>query len=235
MLENKQIKAYLILVSLIICGLATATVTANKIVHFGINFPFSNIVFSVFTYPLVDCICELWGRKIARQTVWIALASQMVIVLLLQISIVIPHASFWGDQQQYQTILSTSSHVVIASLLAFIASQILDITVYQKIKNASHGKLLWLRSNVSTFIGQIVDSSIFVSIVFSSSHHMLNILFGSILVKIIISILMTPIIYLIIIGFNKYLGSETLAFKADAEFYKEDSSFNILNRKIGDY
>ena len=231
MLENKEVKAYLILVSLIICGLATSAVTANKIVHIGVNFPFSTIVFSIFTYPMVDCICELWGKKIARQTVWIALACQMLIVLLLQVSIVIPHASFWQDQQHYQVILSSSGRVIIASLLAFTVSQTLDIAVYQKIKNISHGKLLWLRSNLSTFIGQFIDSSIFISIVFSASPHKLNILAGSILVKIIISILMTPIVYFIIIGFNKYLGSNTLAFKADAECYVNNSSFNILDRE----
>ncbi len=223
MLADKQVKAYLVLVSLTICGLAAATVTASKVVHIGINFPFSNIIFSIFTYPIVDCICELWGKKIARQAVWIALASQMIIVLLLQISIVVPHASFWTQQQNYQAILSVSGHVVIASLIAFLASQILDIVVYQKIKNASKGRHLWLRSNLSTFIGQSVDSIIFVSLVFSASHHKVNILLGSILIKIIISILMTPIVYLIVIGVNKYLGSNTLAFKGDTKLYEDHS------------
>lgn len=217
MLDSKHVKAYLILVSLVICGLATATVTATKVVHLGINFPFSNIVFSIFTYPMVDCICELWGKKIARQTVWIALGCQMIIVLLLQLSIITPPAVFWTHQQSYKTLLSTSANVVIASLLAFLTSQILDIVVYQKIKNISNGKLLWLRSNLSTFIGQIVDSSIFISIVFYASHHKLNILIGSISIKIVISILMTPIVYFIVVRMNKYLGSNTLAFKADIE------------------
>lgn len=218
LLDSKQTKAYMILVSLVICGLATATVTATKIVHIGINFPFSNIVFSIFTYPLVDCICELWGKKIARQTIWIALGCQIIIVLLLQLSIVTPPASFWSHQQTYQTILSTSTNVVIASLVAFLTSQILDIIVYQKIKNASRGKLLWLRSNLSTFIGQIVDSSIFVSIVFYASHHKLNILLGSISIKIVISIFMTPIVYFIVYRIDKYLGSDTLAFKPDKHY-----------------
>ncbi len=161
MLDTKNVRAYLILVILIICGLAVATVTATKVVHIGVNFPFSNIVFSIFTYPLVDCICEIWGKKIARQTVWLALAGQLIIVLLLQLSIVTPHATFWTMQHAYQTILSTSGSVVIASMLAFIASQFLDIFVYQKIKDISRGKWLWLRSNLSTFLGQFVDSIIF--------------------------------------------------------------------------
>lgn len=231
MLDNRQFKAYLVLVALIICGLAAATVTASKVVHLGINFPFSNIVFSIFTYPIVDCICELWGKKVARQTVWLALGSQLLVVLLLQFSIVIPHASFWNNQKEYATILSVSGKVVTASFLAFFLSQILDIIVYQKIKNICRGKLLWLRSNVSTFIGQIIDSSIFVSIVFYASPHKFNILLGSIGVKIIISILMTPFVYLIVMWINRYLQFDTQAFKSESSILESKGKSDIASKQ----
>ena len=212
-LNSKQVKAYSVLLAFVICGLAASTVSASKVVHLGIDFPFSNIIFSIFTYPIVDCICELWGKPIARQTVWIALGSQLLVVLLLQLSVMMPHANFWQNQPAYAMVLSVSGKVVTASFLAFLISQLLDIMLYQKIKNVFYGKLLWLRSNVSTFVGQIIDSGIFVSIVFYGLPHKLHILQGSIAVKIIISILMTPIVYLIVIGVDKYLKSETLAFK----------------------
>ena len=124
-----------------------------------------------------------------------------------------PHAGFWHHQQQYQSVLASSGNVVIASLLAFLASQILDITVYQRIKNASQGRWLWLRSNASTFIGQFVDSSIFIAIVFYASNNKLSILFGSLIIKMILSVAMTPFVYLIVMSANKYLNGKTLAFK----------------------
>lgn len=221
MMSHKQIKIYLILVALVISGLATTTVTTTKVVHFmGINFPFSNVVFSLFTFPIVDCICELWGKKLARQAVWLALGCQLLIALLIQWSIAVPYAPFWALQHEYQDILSTSGKVVIASLLAFATSQILDIIIFQRIKEASNGKWLWLRSNISTILGQLVDSSIFITIVFYASAHKFNILIGSFIIKMILSILMTPVVYLIVIAINKYLNGETLAFK---ESTKQDS------------
>lgn len=213
---TKDVKAYFILTLLITCGLATTTVTASKVVHIGINFPFSNLIFSIFTYPIIDCICELWGKQLAKQAVWIALICQIFIVLILQLSIITPHASFWTNQQAYQLVLSSSIKVILASSLAFLTSQILDITVYQKFKNASKGKLLWLRSNASTLIGQLVDSAIFITIVYSTSQHKLSIFLGSIILRIIISILMTPAIYLIVIKIDKYLESKTAAFKVES-------------------
>lgn len=214
-LQNKETRAYIFLTSLVICGLAGSLITAPKIVHFGVNFPFSNIVFSIFTYPIVDCICELWGKKIATQTLCFGLISQVLFAIIIQISIVTPHSTFWHLQSEYQMILSTGPIVVIASLIAFAISQLLDIVVYQRIKKLSNGKWLWLRSNVSTYLGQAIDSIIFVSIVFFNSNQKLNILSGSIFIKVILSLLMTPVVYLIIIGVNKYLDSNTLAFKSD--------------------
>jgi len=214
-LHQKEVRTYTLLTSLVICGLGASIITGSKIVHIGINFPFSNIVFSIFTYPIVDCICELWGKQVARQTLWFALGSQFLIAMLIQLSIFVPEAPFWPLQHEYQTVLSVSGNIIIASILAFSVSQILDIAIYQKIKNLSKGKWLWLRSNLSTYLGQAVDSVIFVMIVFYSSHDKLHILTGSIIVKIILSFLMTPIVYFIVIATNRYLESNTLAFKTE--------------------
>lgn len=216
--QQKEVKAYLLLTTLVICGLAGSLITGSKIIHFGVNFPFSNIIFSIFTYPIVDCICELWGKKVARQTLWLGLGSQLFIALLIQLSISTPAASFWSYQHEYQTILSVSGRVIVASLTAFSISQILDIMVYQKIKELSQGRWLWLRSNISTYIGQAIDSIIFVTIVFAGSNQKMNIVMGSILVKVILSFLMTPFVYLIVILTHKYLDSNTMAFKNESEF-----------------
>ncbi len=215
MLQQKDIRAYTILTALVICGLASSTITGAKVVHFWIDFPFSNIIFSIFTYPIVDCICELWGKQVARQTLWLGLGSQFLIAILIQLSIATPPASFWHLQTDYQTILNVSGKIIIASIIAFFVSQLLDIVIYQKIKELSNGKWLWLRSNISTYIGQVIDSGIFVSIVFHGSNQKMVILTGSITVKIILSFLMTPVVYLIVMGVNRYLGYNTFAFKDD--------------------
>lgn len=214
---KRELRAYNFLTCLVVCGLISCLITAPKIINFGISFPFSNIVFSIFTYPIVDCICELWGKQAARQTLWLGLICQVLVACIIQVSIIAPPATFWHLQSEYQLILSTGINVVIASILAFTISQILDIAVYQKIKEISQGKHLWLRSNISTYLGQVIDSIIFINLVFFNSNQKLNILFGSILIKITLSFVMTPVVYLIVLAVNKYLDSNTLAFKTSDE------------------
>lgn len=214
-LLTKETRAYLLLCALVICGTAGSLITAPKLVDFGVQFPFSNIVFAALTYPMVDCICELWGKQAARQAMWMGLASQLLICFIIQLSILAPHPSYWEHQYEYQTTLAMGMKIVLASFFAFAASQMLDIFVYQRIKEATGGKYLWLRSNVSTYLGQILDSLIFIGIMFFDSDQKWTILWGSISIKVFISFLMTPFIYLLIHSLNRYLNSQTLAFKVD--------------------
>lgn len=210
---SKELRIYLLLTSIVICGLAGSLITGPKIAYFGVSFPFSNIIFSILTYPIVDCICELWGKPLARQTLWYGLGCQLLLACLIQLSILAPPSPLWHLQSEYQHILSTGLKVVVASLIAFSLSQLLDLFVYQRIKEISKGKKLWLRTNISVYLGQALDSFIFIMIVFFDSPQKLKIILGSILVKIVISFLMTPIIYIIVIAVNRYLSNNTLAFK----------------------
>lgn len=128
-LENKTVSVYVLLTSLVICGLAASLITAPKVIHLGINFPFSNIVFSIFTYPIVDCICELWGKRIARRTILLGIGGQIFIAWVIQLSIIVPHASFWPLQAKYQKVLATGLLVIIANFLAFTFSQVCEVYI----------------------------------------------------------------------------------------------------------
>lgn len=211
-LQSREVLVYLMLTSTVICGLLASIVSAPKLLHIGITFPFANIVFSIFTYPIVDCICELWGKQIARQTIWIGLLMQSLFAIVIHVSIIAPPASFWLLQDEYAKILATSGKVVFASLLAFSVSQIFDVYVYQRLKEITKGKWLWLRSNFSIYTGQIIDSTIFVLIVFGQSEQRFSILFGSIVVKICLGFLMTPVVYSLVMAIHRFLGYKTQAF-----------------------
>lgn len=212
---TKELKAYLFLVSLVICGLVASLITAPKIVTIGhFTFTVSVVIFSIFSYPMVDCICELWGKAAARHALWIGLFCQLLFMALLQLSIYIPSAPFWPLDNAYSQTLSMGFQVAIASLIAFGISQILDVVIYQRIKEITRGNKLWLRSNISIYLGQALDSLIFVNIVFYNLPQKWHLLFGNLLVKAIVSFLMTPIVYLVIHSINRYLDFNTLAFKS---------------------
>lgn len=215
-LVSRANRAYLLLTTLVICGMVGSMLTVQKIVHFGIDFPFGSIIVSSMTYPIIDCICELWGKPAARQTLAIALLTQLILILLFGLSIAAPGAAVWQHQTEFAMILSAGYRVVVASLAAFAVAQLFDIVIFQNIKRLTNGKWLWLRTNISVYLGQTIDTIIFVNIVFADLEHKWALMLNMILLKIVVSFLMTPIVYLIVYSVNRYLDYQTQAFVYDA-------------------
>lgn len=208
--NNRDYIVYVLLISLIVCGQASSLVTGGKLVHVGVDFPFSNITFSLFTYPLIDCICEIWGKRPAKVAMYIGLFSQLLIALLIQLSIAMPATPGWQHQDMYASILSVTGYVMVAGFAAFTVSLFIDILIYQKIKKITGIKWLWLRSLVSTGIGQSIDSIIFVSIVFYQSGNLFHLISGSIILKLFLSILIVPIYYFIVWAARSYISSNKI-------------------------
>ncbi len=212
-LTSRANRAYLLLTSLVICGMVGSMLTVQKIVHIGVDFPFGSLIVSSMTYPIIDCICELWGKPAARQTLVFALLTQLILIFIFSLSIAAPGAAVWQHQAEFSSILSSGYRVVAASFAAFAVAQLFDIVVFQNIKRITKGKWLWLRTNISVYLGQAVDTIIFVNIVFADLAHKWVLMGDMILLKIIMSFLMTPFVYLIVYVVNWYLDDQTLAFE----------------------
>ena len=189
---------------LIICAMTSSAITATKPVHFILNFPFSNIIFAIFTFPIIDALCELYGKKLAYFSALIAVCSQVVFVIILEFSVVMPHAPNWQFQTVYATVVAKSGLVVIGTVVAVSLSQFFDVYIFQYIRTKTDGKWLWLRSSTSSIIGQFVDSTIFIYIVFFDYPNKLNLLYGSFVSKMIFTILAVPLVYLFVFIAKKY-------------------------------
>lgn len=211
-LLQRASRAYLLLTSLVVVGMVCGMLTAQKIVHIGIDFPFGLVTFSMLTYPITDCICELWGKRAARDTLAAGLLVQLLLIILFYLAIVAPGAAGWEHQAEFALVLSTGYAVVFASLVAFVIAQLFDIVIFQNIKRITKGKWLWLRTNISVYLGQTIDTMIFVNIFFAGFENKWQLLANILLIKIVISFLMTPIVYLIVNIVNRYLDYQTQAF-----------------------
>lgn len=188
-------KSLTILSALFVSSLTIAAVLASKIVNiYGLFVPAGILAYSV-TFLVSDTIGEIWGRKTANNVViagFIALAS---VFLLIRLSIVLPPAPFWGNQESYTTILSTSSRIIIASLIAYLISQYHDVWLYHFIKDRTGEKHLWFRNNASTAMSQLLDSVIFIVIAFYGTMPVIPLILGQWVIKLIIALLDTPFVY----------------------------------------
>lgn len=135
-----------------------------------IHIPFVVFV-GVLPYPITflctDLISELYGKKRAQMLVWIGLLLNVWVLFILWIGGVLPPSTPLGpdglpamdhpDRTFYQ-IRKWTSMATLASMIAYLSAQLVDVHIFHFLKKLTRGKALWLRNNGSTLISQMVDS-----------------------------------------------------------------------------
>jgi uncharacterized integral membrane protein (TIGR00697 family) len=180
------------------------------------------ILFSA-TYLANDVLNELYGRAAARKAIWLAFFSYFLFSIFMIINL--GYAPLTAEQageemawnvpyQDYmKAIFLPAPAFFIASMCAFIVSQLGDITIYSWIRGKTGDKHLWLRTNASTLISALVDSIVFSVLawkVFKAGGDMpwdtviFTYILGTYALRVVVSILDTPFMYL-----ARYVGKKT--------------------------
>lgn len=168
-----------------------------------------NASVAIFVIPVIfsinDVITEVLGKERARSVVWSGL---VVISLILLFSLLAtslpPSARFAAIEKAYDTIFLYSARIAVASLIAFAIADFLDIYLFSKIRETLGRKALWLRNNVSNFISQFVDTTIFITLAFyaldkpfvENVGFLWSLILPYWLLKTFMSVIETPFVYL---------------------------------------
>jgi uncharacterized integral membrane protein (TIGR00697 family) len=164
---------------------------------------------AIFVMPLlftsIDVIVEVYGKQRARSVVRTGL---LIVVLQVLTAFFFTHLSpaseYASSSNAYNAIFGTSIRFGLASVLAFAASELLDVAVFSKLRQRMHSKGLWLRNNVANFLSQFVDSAVWTTLAFYAIHQSFGSNFSFIvgivipyyLVRCAMSIAETPLVYL---------------------------------------
>ncbi len=184
----------------IVLATILANIQVTKLIFlFGLEANLGNIMYGTI-FLGTDVLNEIYGRKQAKKAVFIGFAVMIITVIIMTIAINFnPHPEDWA-QDSLVTIFGFMPRILLASLSAFIASQFIDVYVFDKIKTKlPENKFLWIRNNVSTIISQAIDTSIFVPIAFYgvvSNEILLGLMLSTYAIKVIVALLDTPFIYL---------------------------------------
>jgi queuosine precursor transporter len=189
----------------------------------------------VLLWPVVfimtDIINEYYGRRGVRFLSWLGAGLIAYAYIMFFGSIQLAPADWWSASQtargvadmnaSYNGIFGQGLGIIIGSLAAFLFSQLLDVTIFHIIKSRTGGKYLWLRSTGSTAFSQLADTFIVTSIAFYfypilvkgngdpwSLKQLLTVCAGGYLYKFTVAVAMTPVIYLIHDGIERYLGKD---------------------------
>jgi queuosine precursor transporter len=166
------------------------------------------------TFLLTDVVNDFYGRRGARFLTLVGFGMALLAYALLQLTTALPvHESTYFTQAEYAKIFGGSSQLFIASMLAYLVGQFLDIQVFQFWKALTRSRHLWLRATGSTLLSQIIDT-VMINMIFwlwtassdptsflgmKSSSERYAWVFAKIgreyLIKVVVAILLTPVVY----------------------------------------
>jgi len=211
-------KIYLYLAALFITSLVVSNLIFQKFFYW---YPFEMTIggiklfelsVGILPYPITflvtDLISEIYGQKKANQVVVAGIFASFFSISIILISDLVPAIpSSPIDDQTFSNVFSLSGLAVLASMLAYLFAQFIDIKIYHFWKKLTNGKMLWLRNNFSTFSSQIIDTVTVITLLclfeVLSWDIFLGLVISGVLFKIFVAFLDTPLLYFFVYLFRR--------------------------------
>jgi uncharacterized integral membrane protein (TIGR00697 family) len=215
MFKSKRELVYIIMAGIFITNAIVAELIGSKVIQIG---PFIMSI-GIIPWPIVflttDLINEFYGRVGVRKLSIITASLIAFAFIILFIAIKIPAAvgvSAVTDAEFY-AVFGQSLWIIVGSLVAFILSQFIDVSIFWLLREKTGGKMIWLRSTGSTVVSQLIDTFVVLGIAFWLPGKMTTAVFINAALtgytfKLIIAVVLTPMIYVGHKMVDNYLGDE---------------------------
>ena len=150
---------------------------SNYLVQFPVNyFNLQNLLtYGAFSYPIAFLITDLsnrhYGKNTAKKIVYLGFALGVFLTFYFSTN--------------YSDLISI--RIAIGSGIAFLVAQLIDVNVFDKLRN----KIWYTAPLVSSLIGSTIDTFLFFSISFYGTEmNWVSLSFGDLFVKIFVALVM---------------------------------------------
>ncbi len=206
----------LVVIAFFFASLGAASFVSVKTgVVLGLVFTVGAIPYAL-TFMCADIICETRGRLRAYQLVAAGLIAHLSAIGYTLLAGAIPAENVWTQPAGvdptrmsaypiinrhllFDHLFVVGPQLVAAGLVAYLITQLLNVHFFDYLRRTTRGKLLWLRTVVSTGFCQFIDTIIFVPLAFATlvpTSDLPIIIAGQFSIKLIIAIASTPVVYL---------------------------------------
>jgi len=184
-------------------------------------------------FVMTDVINEYYGKRGIRLLSFMAVGLIGYAFIMIFAAISLAPADWWLEQnlvkgvpdmqKAFSVVFGQGLLIILGSLIAFLAAQLVDVLVFHQIKNLTGEKMIWLRATGSTVVSQFIDSFVILAIAFKFGPELVKnvvpmtwpqlLAVGTVqyAYKFIMALIMTPLIYFAHYYIDKYLGRDTAA------------------------
>lgn len=191
-----------------------AGVLANKQIELGPLAVEAGILAFLLLVVVSSTIAELHGRDTANRLVLFGFIPLIGSILLMLLVHALPDAMHDSPADlerlaHIQAILGQSPRVMVAGIIAYGTSQILNVLIFSRMRGEGEGsRLLWLRAGVASVLSQIVDTLLFITIAFYGIFPIQQLLMGQMLAKVVLSAVMVPPLIYVFVALGRRLDQK---------------------------
>ena len=153
------------------------------------------------TFLCTDLVSEVYGKRRADMLVIIGFVVSGYMLLLLYLGRILPlsHMQDASVQDDFVAVFGQSTRAIIASMVAYMTAQFIDVRLYHYWRRLTNGRHLWLRNNASTLLSQLIDTFAVVTILFFNTltiPELRDVIVSSYIYKLLVALADTPLMYL---------------------------------------
>lgn len=231
--DQKTFRFFDLIMALFVTVLIVSNIASSaKIVDWGISiiglplaFDAGTLLFPI-SYIFGDVLTEVYGYRRSRRVIWVGFFALALTAATLAVVRALPGEATWqtyaGDAA-YDAILGgmSTGGIVLASLIAYWSGEFTNSVALAKLKVATNGRWLWMRTIGSTLVGQAVDTGVFVLVATLAGVFpwdlFVTLVVSNYIFKVGIEALMTPFTYAVVTALKR---------AENEDFYDRDTNFN---------
>lgn len=214
---SRRQKVYLYLAGVFLTALLIGDTIGSKLFTFELSLGFTTIhptlsagaMWFPITFLLTDVVNEFYGPKGARTITFLGFWMALLAFCVIAIARTIPAAPFSPvSQRDFDVVLGGANRIFIASIIAYLIGQMLDIFIFHSLRRITQARHIWLRSTGSTLVSQLVDTGVVTMVAFYGvipNDKLQSAAATNYFIKVVAAIALTPVIYLLHTVLHKYL------------------------------
>ena len=192
----------------------------------SLNFTAGTLLWPI-VFVMTDVVNEFFGKRGVRFISWLAVCLIVYGFVFAYLAISLAPAGWWVGvaadqgvpdyQKAFAAVFGQGLWTIGGSLVAFLVGQLIDVSVFHRIRSATGERMVWLRATGSTAVSQLVDSFVvlYIAFVLGPQQWPTNLFLAvgtlNYAYKMAAAIALIPLLYLVRRGITAYLGSSQAA------------------------
>ena len=187
----------------------------------SLNFTAGTLLWPI-VFIMTDTVNEYFGKRGVRMISWLAAGLIVYGFVFAFVAIHLAPAAWWVGvakdqgvpdyQAAFAAVFGQGLWTIWGSLVAFVIGQLIDVSIFHRIRKRTGERHAWLRATGSTAVSQLVDSFVVLYIAFVLGPQQwptsLFLAVGTLnyAYKMLAAMALIPLLYLMRAGIHRYLG-----------------------------